>query len=89
MADNGKVLAMPRADVPIIGQPFVFKGGHSTVLVQCQCEAKEPVILIGNMPNFCAACHRGFAVAMFTSNGSGQCQAQIGIVQRQPARMDT
>jgi hypothetical protein len=82
---NGNVMdfgsrTVPLAAIPIVGQPFVLKGGHSVTLIQCQCDAKEPVILIGPMPNACPACKRTFVVQRFSQTGPG-IEASIGIVQ--------
>ena len=75
----------PKNGVPIIGQPFTVKGGFPTTLLQCQCEAHEPVMLIGGSPGQCSACHRTFVCASFSFNAqTGQIQVQVGLVN-QPA----
>ena len=74
------------AGVPIIGQPFTVKGGYATALIQCQCEAREPVLLLGNAPAFCAGCHRGFIIVGFSFDARvGQIQVNVGLVQGQPS----
>lgn len=80
-SDNGKALPFaPKAEgIPIVGQPFTFKSGHPTVVIQCNCEAHEPVVLVGTIPAFCPACQRGFACAGFTF-ANGRIDVQIGLV---------
>lgn len=74
----------PKNDIPIIGQPFKVKGGFPTVLLQCTCDAKEPVMLIGGQPGACAACGRMFVVASFAfDRQSGQIQVNVGLMQGQ------
>lgn len=73
----------PKNDVPIIGQPFKVKGGFPTTLIQCMCEAHEPVMLVGGAPGQCAACHRTFVCAAFSFNAqTGQIQVQVGLVNQ-------
>ena len=74
---NGKNL-QPFAStgkVPIIGQPFVMKGWFPTVHIVCACEAKEPVLLVGDAVGVCPACHRGFVIQV------KKLEMGIGIVQ--------
>jgi len=86
VGNNGKPLPFPTANVPIIGQPFTLKGGFSTTLVQCECEAKVPVLVIGAGPGVCAACRRTFVVLKFAFDGqTGQIQANVALAQPSPA----
>lgn len=78
-------LAFSSRDVPIVGQPGVLKGGWATVLWQCNCETKEPMLLQANLPAFCPSCKRGYAIIAFALNAQGQIQAEIGIVQQRRA----
>lgn len=72
----------PPANIPIIGQPFTVKNGFATVVIQCGCEAKEPVLLIGGNPGTCKACRRSFVCTGATFNAqSGQMQVQVGLIQ--------
>lgn len=74
----------PRDAIPIVGQAVTLKGGFATVLVQCGCGAKEPVLLVGPSPQACAACGRRMAVASSTFNALGQVTAEIGFVAPEP-----
>ncbi len=74
----------PRSEVPIVGQPFVVKGGYATTLVQCTCGAREPVLLVGQAPNFCPACDLGFRVSLFSIDEQGQLKVGIRLVRRAP-----
>lgn len=73
--------------IPIVGQPFTFKGGFHTVQLQCSCEAHEPVLLVGIAPSFCPACARGFACVGFTF-AKGQIDVQIMLVAPKPAEAE-
>lgn len=77
--------------VPIVGQAFAIKGGYPTVLLQCNCGAHEPMLLIGNQPSACPACRRGFVTTAFAFDAqTGQIQVQIGQVrQHEPAAEPT
>lgn len=73
----------PKQDVPIIGQPFTVRSGFPTTLLQCNCEAREPVMLVGAAPGQCRACRRTFVCAGFTFNGqTGQIQVQVGLLNQ-------
>ncbi len=67
--------AIPSDGIPIIGQPFQVKGGFPTVQIQCSCDAREPILLIGNGHSQCPHCHRAFTIATF------QFVAQTGQIQ--------
>lgn len=85
LGGNGNPIPFaPRVDVPIVGQPFTVKGGHGTTMVQCNCGAREPVLLIGQAPNFCPACDLGFSVGMFSIDEQGQLKVGIRLVRRAP-----
>jgi len=77
--------------LPIVGQPFTIKSWLACVNVVCNCEAKEPVLIVGfNMPAFCPACRRGFAIGVIQFNGqTGQNHVGIGVImapqEKQPS----
>lgn len=69
------------SNVPIVGQAAVVKAGYPTALIQCQCEAREPLVLIGNAPNTCPACQRSFIIAGFAfSAAPAQSEIRIGLL---------
>jgi hypothetical protein len=68
--------------VPIIGQPFKVKGGFATVMLQCTCEAAEPVLLLGGSPGKCTACGRMFVTHTFKFDmQTGQINVNVALVQ--------
>jgi hypothetical protein len=71
-------------NIPLVGQAFAVKSGFSTVLIQCGCEAKTPLLVVGQAHSVCPACLRAFAVMEFAAdNKTGQIHAKVGM-----ARMD-
>lgn len=63
------------ASAPILGQSFTIVGHYATVLIQCACEAKSPLIIVGNSRATCAACGERFAIG-------DQGSATVGVVPR-------
>jgi hypothetical protein len=76
---NGGRPVLANTTVPIVGQAFTLKSGYATALIQCGCEAREPLLLVGQFPTQCPACRRGFVLTAFTVS-QGQVQVQIGLV---------
>ena len=60
MSDNGKVTPFPSNRIPILGQPFTMKTFFVTVQIVCNCEAKEPVLLVANGVGTCPGCRRQY-----------------------------
>ena len=53
----------PTVNVPLVGQPCTVKGWFPSVLIHCNCEAKEPMMIVGlGGVAQCPACGRGFTV---------------------------
>jgi hypothetical protein len=69
-----------RRDVPIIGQPFTIKGWLPTVLIVCNCEGKEPLLIQRSSPTVCPTCKRTFTVAQVV----GQVNFGIGVAAPEP-----
>ncbi len=80
---NPLPFAKPSA-IPIIGQPFVLKGGFATIFGQCGCEGKGLVVLVGMTPNACPECKRAFIVQSLAIDAAGQLQVQVGVLQQAP-----
>ena len=81
---GGPAIPFP-AGVPIIGQPFTLKNFFVTVQIVCNCEAKEPVLLVGNSISQCPGCRRAFQMQEIQANPGGGLQFMIGLVAQQPA----
>lgn len=80
----GSPIPFPSNSVPIVGQPFTFKSWFPTVQIVCNCEAKEPVLLIGNGAHECPACHRHFIVAKVEYDvQTGKLNIGVAIVSMQ------
>lgn len=54
----------------IVGKPFAVKAAYATVVLQCQCVAKEPVILFDQSPGQCPACKRMYVIEKFQAEGA-------------------
>lgn len=61
------------ANAPIVGQPFKIVSYFNTVLIQCNCDAQTPLLLVGRSAATCPACQKRFAIGE-------QGQATIGQV---------
>lgn len=54
----------PFAPIPLVGDSFTIVTGYSTVVIQCQCEAKTVLVLQGKHEiTQCPNCRKGFAIA--------------------------
>jgi hypothetical protein len=74
-----------QSQIPIVGQAFTAKGGFATAMIQCGCEAKSPILLIGNAPGGCPACRRVFVVQKFScDNQTNQIELSVGLVRQTP-----
>lgn len=69
-----------KKEVPIIGQPFTLKNFFVTLQILCNCEDKEPVLLVGNGIGKCPACDRMFQLQGIKADQRGQLQFAIGLV---------
>lgn len=76
---NGPIVQFPK-HLPIIGQLFTLKNFFVTVQIQCNCEAKEPVLLVGNGLSQCPACKRIFQMQGIQPGANGQLSFAIGLV---------
>ena len=71
--------------IPILWQAFTVKGGFSTVMLQCGCSAKEPIMLVGSNPGACQSCGNMYAVAEFGFTAqTGQIQTKVAIGKAGP-----
>ena len=78
-----------KSSVPIVGQAFIMLGGFATTQIQCGCEAKSPLLLVGGAPAVCPACRRMFVHKSFAFNGqNGQITVELGIGLAAPAIPD-
>lgn len=68
-----------KRELPIVGQPFIVKGFVPMVQIVCNCEGKEPVLLIGNGIAQCPACSRRFQLQGIQPGPNG-LQFVIGLV---------
>jgi hypothetical protein len=79
MSGNGKTMQFP-AGLPIIGQP-VTKSWAAQVVVQCNCAAKEPVMLVLGGIGQCPACQRAYTITGIQFDAqAGQAQISVGVV---------
>ena len=78
--NNGKgpIPFAVKEDIPILGQPLTVLAWFPTVSVVCNCEAKQPLLLVGlgNL-SVCPQCGRGFQLF-------GVQQSDIRTAQKAP-----
>lgn len=80
MSSNGRL----PAGIPIIGQAATVKSWCCQVVAQCNCEAKEPVLLVIGLIGVCPSCQRQFQITQVQFNGqTGQVSISIGLVVTQ------
>lgn len=77
---NNPVVQFPNQKVPIIGQPFALKNFFVTLQIVCNCEGKEPVLLVGNGIGKCPACQRAFQLQSVRANPKGGLEFAIGMI---------
>lgn len=67
--------------VPILGKGYELKAFIPTVMLQCQCPAKSPLLMIGlGAKVTCPACRKIFTVTMFRGDASsGQVHVDIAV----------
>lgn len=67
--------------VPIIGQPFSIHGWFVTVVLQCKCGQREPVLVAGKIgaQGQCPACQRVFIIQAVASRPNGQLEFSIAM----------
>lgn len=67
--------------IPIIGQPFELKNWFLTTLLQCNCEAKAPVLLVGAIgaKAACPACKKIFVLQGFSGEPPAKLTINIGL----------
>lgn len=61
----------PPKGIPLVGQPFTIKGWFPTVLLTCNCEGKEPVMIPRGGAAQCPACKNIYTIR--------QIQAPAGV----------
>lgn len=52
----------PANNISIVGQPFTIKGWFPTVLLVCNCEGKEPVMVPRGGAAMCPACKKIYSI---------------------------
>lgn len=67
--------------VPILGQPARLLAFQPTVLLQCNCDGKHPLLAIGlGAVVACPGCKRRFTLKGFAWSQETGLQAQLGLV---------
>lgn len=74
----GGVISLTDRQIPILGQPFKTLAHVATVMIECQCEDKTPLLLVGveGTRGPCPSCGRIY--------GFGKISIQIGEVRELP-----
>lgn len=77
---NSNPIQFKKPALPIVGQPFTLKSWFLTISIVCNCEAKEPVLLIGNAIGTCQACGRRWQQQGMKAAPNGEIAFAIGFV---------
>lgn len=78
-------------DIPILGQACKVHGWFPTVLLQCQCDAKTPLMIVGlGAVAACEVCRRHFTIGALNHDpmsGAGTVQVvQVPAPSRGPVQ---
>lgn len=72
---------MPAPVVPIIGALFTVKAWWPSVMLRCECEAKEPMILAGlGTSGGCPSCGRRYLLEDMFVNKEGDVGVKVSLV---------
>ena len=87
MGDNGHkpALAFKGPAVPIIGQPFTIKSWFPTVMLVCNCEAKEAVMIPRGSGSQCPGCKKVYTIQQLAFGPDGKVQFGIGVMAPEDA----
>lgn len=90
MNDNGNghkpALAFKApAGLPIIGQPFTIKAWFPTVMLVCNCEGKEPVMVPRGGAAPCPACKKLYSIQQVAMTPDGNVNFGIGVMTPEDA----
>ncbi len=77
-------------ELPIIGLPYAIKGWFLTLNLVCNCDAKEPIMVVGSLGAVakCPACNRVFQVQGAQSDAANNrmsFQIAVGMAAPTPA----
>lgn len=67
-------------NLPIVGQPFTIKGWFPTVMLVCNCEGKEPVMVPRGAAAQCPACKKLYTIQQLAFTPDGNVNFGIGIM---------
>lgn len=74
----------PRHGLPIVGQPCAFKGYFGTVMIQCNCELKTPLMIVAQSVVQCPGCQRKYTVNGIMWKRGQPPAVEIGLVLTPP-----
>lgn len=62
--DNKNGTPVRAEGIALVGQPYQLKSWCPTVLIVCNCEAKEPLMVVGSSrPTQCPHCKKTYQIA--------------------------
>jgi hypothetical protein len=70
-------------NIPIVGQPFLIKGWYPTVLLVCNCEAREALMLPRGAAVQCPGCKRLYTIQQILAPAG--VQFGIGVMTAEDA----
>lgn len=71
--------------IPIIGQPFTVRGWFPTVLLVCNCDAHEPVMIPRGAAAQCPGCKKLYTIQQLAFTPEGNVNFGIGIMTPEAA----
>lgn len=86
--DNGHKPALAfkaPSGIAIIGAPFTIKSWFPTVLLVCNCEGKEPVMIPRGGAAPCPACKRLYTIQQVVFTPDGNVNFGIGMMSPEDA----
>lgn len=67
--------------IPILGQPATVKSWACQVVATCNCEGKEPVLVVLGMLGQCPSCQRLYQITRIAFDAqTGQAMLSLGLV---------
>jgi hypothetical protein len=84
VGSDNSINGVPQIGGAFVGAPYTLHAWHPTIVIQCGCPAKEPVMLVGvKMIGVCKSCKRAYQVKSIgwdaVSNAT-KLELNIGIV---------
>lgn len=71
--------------IPIVGQPFTIKAWFPTVMLVCNCEGKQPVMIPRGAAAQCPSCKKLYTIQQLAFTPEGNVNFGIGVMTPEAA----